>query len=248
MAGTRIGGLSVAAVASLSLLGACTTIAPVTSQSTPQVSAQTTSATIKNDRLTPAQRKMREQANLVRQTTVEGVVIGAVVGAVAGGILGGRDGAVIGALVGGGLGGIAGNAIGDEQAKAAVKLDSIEALTKAVREKNVQVASSIKSMEEVMREDKKTYAFLKNGLKTKKITKEKYEQELQVIKADREEISQTLASLAKQVADYDANLADLKRNNPEQQTADAHAALDELARSRDHMQQLMGIADKAMPI
>ncbi|MBP2295254.1 glycine zipper domain-containing protein [Azospirillum rugosum] len=205
-------------------------------------------ATIDPARLSTAQREMRERNERLRETVMEGVLIGAAAGAAIGAIATrSADGAIIGGLIGSGVGYVAGSVLAETQGEAGERLDTIEGLTKAMKEKNEKTETAIAGIQTVIDEDKKKLALLNRQLKAKAIDKAKYEQELAIIQADQNDIRQTRESLKKQVETYETSLADQRKKNASSVTKDAEKSLADLKKNSERMRVMSEVADRLMP-
>jgi hypothetical protein len=200
--------------------------------------------------LSPAQREMRERNEKLRTTVWEGVAIGAAAGAVIGALAsdGSAQGALIGGLVGSGLGYLAASAVADAQNEAGQKLDTIEALTTAMKTKNAETQKAITGIQVVIDENKKKIASLNKQLKAKKIDRAKYNQELDIVRADQKDIRETTDSLKKQIIAFESNYQEIRNKNPANDNPEAAKALADLKNSNQRINQIAEVAEEMAPL
>ncbi|WP_455183931.1 glycine zipper domain-containing protein [Azospirillum palustre] len=198
--------------------------------------------------MTPAQREMRERNEKLKETVMEGVLIGAAAGTIIGAVVTGSGrGAVVGGLIGSGVGYLAGSAMAEMQGEEGKKLDTVEALTAAMRTKNGEAQQAIAGIEAVIAEDKKKIALLNRQLKSKKIDQAKYEQELSVVRADQEEIRTAAANMDKQVGSFEASLAEHRKKDDATISKDVEKAMSDMKKSNERLKAVSEVADRLMP-
>lgn len=238
-------------VLGIALLPGCTTTGGrpgITNPLSGAAGTTTTVGAIDPSLLTPAQREMRDRNEKLKETVMEGVLIGAAAGAVIGAVMTGSGrGAVVGGLIGSGVGYLAGSAVAEMQGEEGKKLDTIEALTAAMRTKNSEAQQAIAGIEAVIAEDKKKIALLNRQLKSKKIDRAKYEQELSVVRADQEEIRAAAANMGKQVGSFEASLAEHRKKDEAAISKDVEKAMSDMKKSNERLKAVSEVADRLMP-
>lgn len=156
--------------------------------------------------LTPAEKRLRQQADTFNQTVVEGAVAGCAVGLLVGLLAAGNgkkgQGAAIGCAAGAAMGGATGYYVADKQEKYANEEARLDSMTDDVRKDNQRLADMITTSRQVIAEDSKTLDSLNQKIASGKITKEKARQELARIDENTQYMQKTLAKLKEKHTEY----------------------------------------------
>lgn len=156
--------------------------------------------------LSPAEKRLREQADTFNQTVVEGAVAGCAVGLLVGLLAAGNgsrgQGAAIGCAAGAAMGGATGYYIADKQEQYANEEARLDSMTDDVRKDNQRLADMIATSRQVIAEDSKTLEGLNQKVASGKMSKEKARQELARIDENTQYMQKTLAKLKEKHEEY----------------------------------------------
>lgn len=155
--------------------------------------------------LSPAEKRLREQADTFNQTVVEGAVAGCVAGLLVGLLAGGNNrgqGAAIGCAAGAAVGGATGYYIADKQEQYANEEARLDSMTDDVRKDNQRLADMIATSRQVIAEDSKTLDGLNQKIASGQMSKEKAKQELARIDENTQYMQKTLAKLKEKHDEY----------------------------------------------
>lgn len=162
--------------------------------------------------LTPAEQRMREQADTYNQTIFEGALTGCGAGLLAGMLLGATTkknkgqnvlaGAAIGCVAGAAIGGGVGAYVADKQEKYATKEQQLDSMIADVRVDNQRLAGLITATEQVIADDKTRMDQIDHDLAAGKITMEQAKQKMAAVDDNRAYLDNTLAELNKRKDTY----------------------------------------------
>ena len=232
-------GLALLVAAALSI-SACETSGsgePVTNADT-QVS---------EDELSPAQHRLRERKTAFEDTVWEGALIGAGVGALLGALFSEdkTTGAILGGIGGAIAGSLAGKYIADKQSQYADREDQLDAMILDVRNKNGEAEALIESIEEVVAEDKRRLVLLNQQFAQKQISETDYQQQLAIVRSDREAMRDAIGSADEQLTTF----RDAKEIYAEQNAdVDTHELDQEIGVLQAHIATMHGfVAELSAP-
>jgi archaellum component FlaC len=163
--------------------------------------------------LTPAEQRMREQADTYNQTMLEGAATGCAAGAVTGlavALLGGGKhkgknalvdsaiGCAAGAVIGGGVGAY----VADKQEKYANKEQQLDSMISDVRAENQRLAGLITATQQVIADDKARMDQIDTDLAAGKLSMEQAKKKMASVDDNRAYLDKTLAELKKRKDTY----------------------------------------------
>ncbi len=155
--------------------------------------------------LTPAEKKMREQASTFNQTMAEGALVGCIAGGILGILASNRhqgNGAAIGCAAGAAVGGAAGYAVASQQESYANEEERLNAKIDEVKADNQRLAGLIDSSRQVIASDKATIVALDKKLAAGKITADAAKLEIAKVDNNIKYLTQTVANLKKRQEEY----------------------------------------------
>ncbi len=161
--------------------------------------------TTNNENLSPAEKKMREQADTFNQTMAEGALVGCLAGTIIGALASNRhhgSGAAIGCGAGAAVGGAAGYAVASKQESYANEEARLNAKTAEVKADNQRLAGLIDTSRTVIASDKAEIESLDKKIAAGKITAEKAKVEIAKVDDNIKYLTQTVASLKKRQEEY----------------------------------------------
>jgi uncharacterized protein YcfJ len=166
----------------------------------------TACATTDDQNLSPAEKKMHEQAATFNQTVAEGALVGCVAGTLLGILASSRNnrgqGAVVGCAAGAAVGGATGYAVASQQESYANEEERLNAKTEEVKADNQRLAGLIDSSRQVIASDKATIENLDKQIAAGKITSDKAKVELAKVDNNIKYLTQTVANLKKRQEEY----------------------------------------------
>ena len=165
----------------------------------------TACATTGNENLSPAEKKMREQASTFNQTMAEGALVGCLAGTIIGILASNRHqgkGAAMGCAAGAAVGGATGYAVASQQESYANEEERLNAKIDDVKADNQRLAGLIGSSRQVIASDKATIAALDKKLAEGKITADTAKQEIAKVDNNIKYLTQTVANLKKRQEEY----------------------------------------------
>lgn len=214
---------------------------------------QTTGA---NDRpLTPAEQRMREQADTYNQTIFEGAAAGCAAGILAGILIGAAGGGkkntmladgAIGCVAGAAIGGGVGAYVADKQEKYATKEEQLDAMIADVKGENQRLAGLVTATQQVIVADKARLDQIDKDLAAGKITMAQAKEKIAAVDDNKAYLDNTIAELRKRQTNYADAASQTARGAPkskvramneeintlEKQIAQLEAERDSLARRR----------------
>ena len=155
--------------------------------------------------LTPAEQKMREQADTFNQTMGEGAVVGCVAGAILGVLLAGNkkgQGAMIGCGAGAAMGAGAGYMVASAQESYATEEARLDAMIGDLRADNEKLAGLIDSSRSVIAADKAEIDRLDQKIATGQITAKQAKADIAKVDGNIDYLTKTVASLKKRQEEY----------------------------------------------
>ena len=161
--------------------------------------------TTNNENLSPAEKKMREQADTFNQTMAEGALVGCLAGTIIGALASNRhhgSGAAIGCGAGAAMGGAAGYAVASKQESYANEEARLNAKTAEVKADNQRLAGLIDTSRTVTASDKAEIESLDKKIAAGKITAEKAKVKIAKVDDNIKYLTQTVASLKKRQEEY----------------------------------------------
>lgn len=171
---------------------------------------QTTGAN--NRPLTPAEQRMREQADTYNQTILEGAATGCAAGLLAGMLLGATTkknrgqsmllGSAVGCVAGAAIGGGVGAYVADKQEKYATKEEQLDAMIKDVHGENERLAGLLTATQQVIADDKSRIEQIDKELASGKITMAQAKEKMAAVDDNRAYLDNTIAELRKRQANY----------------------------------------------
>lgn len=172
--------------------------------------------------MTPAERKMREQADVYNQTVVEGVILGCLLAAGVGAAASSNNrgqGALIGCGVGAVVGGGAGAYIANKQEQYATREQQQDAMIADVRADNERLAGLIGTTRQVIADDKSRIDRIDSDLAAGKITLAQAKTKMAVVDDNTAYLDNTLAELRKRQQTYADAAAQTKTGSAKQNAA-----------------------------
>lgn len=158
--------------------------------------------------MTPAEKRMREQAATFNQTVVEGAALGCVAGMLLGALVSGRgdghrgQGMALGCAAGAAVGGATGYYIADKQEEYASTEERLEAMTTDVRADNQRLADLIDASRQVIAADMKTIERTEKQMAEGLINRERARNQLAAVDDNARYLEQTVANLKKKQQEY----------------------------------------------
>ncbi|KAF0222772.1 MAG: hypothetical protein FD176_2449 [Rhodospirillaceae bacterium] len=173
---------------------------------------QTTGAN--NRPLTPAEQRMREQADIYNQTIFEGAATGCAAGILAGILIGattsskknkgknmlvdGAIGCVAGAAIGGGVGAY----VADKQEKYASREEQLDAMITDVKGENQRLAGLVTATQQVIVADKARIDQIDKDLAAGKITMAQAKEKMAAVDDNKSYLDNTITELRKRHSTY----------------------------------------------
>lgn len=186
----------IAVLLACTLLAACGTTGNTTD---PSKLANAASTQTDDTSRTPAQAKLRKQADTSTMTIVEGAAIGAGVG-LAGAAIADLAGAkldagdyAIAAGAGAAVGGLAGAYVDQKQKQYANLEDQLDSVIKDAKAKNNEAKDLVATMRTVLDEHKRELARLRSGLRKGTATQAQLDAELAAARADKDVMDKAVA-------------------------------------------------------
>jgi len=156
--------------------------------------------------MTPAERKMREQADVYNQTVAEGAVLGCLVGIGIGVLASSRSNrgqnALIGCGAGAVVGGGAGAYIANKQESYATREQQLDAMIADVRTENERLASLVTTTRQVIADDKARIDQIDGDLAAGKITLAQAKTKMASVDDNTAYLDNTLTELRKRQQTY----------------------------------------------
>lgn len=155
--------------------------------------------------LTPAEQKMREQADTFNQTIGEGAMVGCIAGAILGALLVNDkkgQGALIGCGAGAAVGAGAGYMVASTQESYATEEARLDAMIGDLRSDNTRLASLIDSSRSVIAADKAEIDRLDQKIATGQITAKQAKADIAKVDSNIDYLTKTVASLKKRQEEY----------------------------------------------
>jgi archaellum component FlaC len=202
-------GIKAVALGMALLLGACTTTDGDTAR-------------------TPAEQKMREQANTFNQTIGEGALAGCIAGAIIGILASSRHkggGAAIGCGAGAAVGGATGYMVASKQETYANEEARLNAMIDELRADNQRLSGLIESSHTVIESDKAALAALDKKIAANTITQSQAKAELAKVDDNIKYLQQTVANLKKREAEYQTARDEAAAKASAQKTAEVDAQI-----------------------
>ena len=204
---------------------------------------------IPNSELSPSQIAMRQRTEALNATIWQGVGFGALIGAVAGAIMSEdrAKGALMGGAAGAAVGGLAGNYVATKQEAYGNHLDVLEAMVVDVRRKNGEAAEAIKSMRDVVAEDRRKLAALNKRYASGAIPEREYRRGIEIVQADRQEILNAAQQTQQQAQTFEEAREEYRQQNPQVGTGRFDAEIAALSNKASAMTQLAdNLADEGL--
>lgn len=194
--------------------------------------------------LTPAEQRMRAQADDFNRTLVEGVAIGAVagaaLGALAGWAAGGGRGAAIGAgagAVGGGLlGGAAGTYYAQKKQQYANSEDRLDAMIAEAKADNAKSETLLQDTRTVVRSDMQKLDQVQREVAARRMSQAQAQKELASVDANRSALQRSIGALTKRRDEWRQAAAEAKRDTSAKQVAQLDAEIQKLDQQISLMQ------------
>ena len=177
---------------------------------------------------TPAEQKMREQANTFNQTVGEGALVGCIAGAIIGILASNRhqgNGAAIGCGAGAVAGGATGYMVASKQETYANEEARLNAMIDDLRADNQRLSGLIDSSHTVIESDKAALAALDKKIAANTITQSQAKVELAKVDDNIKYLQQTVANLKKREAEYQTARDEAAAKASAQQTAEVDAQI-----------------------
>lgn len=158
--------------------------------------------------LSPAEKRLRQQADTFNQTVAEGALTGCAVGLLVGLLSSNRgggaaaQGAIIGCAAGAAVGGATGYYVANKQEQYANEEERLNSMTDDVRKDNERLAQLIQTSRQVIAEDTKTLESLEKRIAAGTMTKDKARDELARIDDNTKYMNETLAKLKEKHEEY----------------------------------------------
>jgi hypothetical protein len=180
-------------------------------------------ATTDDPNLTPAERKMREQAATFNQTVAEGAVVGCIAGTILG-ILASSNknrgqNAAIGCAAGAAVGGATGYAVASQQESYANEEERLDGKIAEVKADNQRLAGLVDSSRQVIASDKATIENLDKQIAAGKITADKARTDIAKVDSNIKYLTQTVANLKKRQEEYQLARDQAAKTSPTSATA-----------------------------
>ncbi|MBN2752768.1 MAG: hypothetical protein JXQ84_08675 [Rhodospirillaceae bacterium] len=179
-------------------------------------------ATTNDANLSPAEKKLREQASTFNQTIGEGAMVGCVAGALLGLLVSNNhkgQGAAMGCAAGAAVGGAAGYAVASQQESYANEEERLDAMITDVKTDNQRLAGLIETSRTVIASDKAEIANLDKKIAAGKISADQAKQEIAKVDSNIKYLQQTVANLKKRQEDYQVARDKAAETAKKQQTA-----------------------------
>lgn len=172
--------------------------------------------------MTPAERKMREQADVYNQTIAEGAVLGCLVGIGIGALASSNNrgqNALIGCGVGAVVGGGAGAYVADKQESYATREQQLDAMIADVRTENQRLAGLVTTTRQVIADDKARIDQIDSDLAAGKITMAQAQTKMAAVDDNTTYLDNTLTELRKRQQTYADAAAQTRTGNAQQNAA-----------------------------
>jgi hypothetical protein len=195
--------------------------------------------------LTPAEQRMREQsAQLDAKTSLQGCAAGAVAGALLGMLSDGKrsNNMLIGAAAGCAVGLAANAYVQSKRQQYQNDEVRIAAMTADVRADNQRIAGLIATSEEVIAADRKRLAEVNTAYRSKAISAEQARRELAGVKANRDQLQNTVKSLRDKENDW-VEISSLERQSGTN-TAQLDQEIGSLKKRISGLEQEVALMDK----
>lgn len=181
--------------------------------------AQLPGSDVPEDQLTPAQQRLRERSAAFNKTIWQGAATGAVAGALFGLVTGNDQKDILkGALIGGAAGALAGSYIASKQRQYANREDQLNSMIADVQQKNREAVVLIASMEEVIAEDRRRIASLRQQQRRGEISEARLQQALKSARADRAKIAEATENAQEQLGVFQESREVYSKTNPDVDT------------------------------
>lgn len=154
--------------------------------------------------LTPAEQKLREQADTYNQTILQGALLGCAVGAGAGALATKNKGAGLlgGCLAGALVGGTAASYIADKQEQYATREQQLDSMIADVHGENERLAGLVGTAQQVIADDKAKIEAIDSELAANKITLDQAKTRMAAVDDNRAYLDNTLKELNKRKQTY----------------------------------------------
>jgi hypothetical protein len=197
-------------------------------------------------RLTPAERRLREQSEAFQRTVWEGAFTGATAGSILGGWLaGGIRGAIAAGTAGGASGSLAGAYVARKQSAFASAEDQLQAMVADVRQSNRAVQSLIVHAREVIAQDRRRLAAVEQRQRAGQATETALAATRRRIEANAAAIRNAARGAGEQYEMF-SGAERIYRTSPESaDTRDLARELDDFRRQIDTLGGLVGVIDTA---
>lgn len=196
--------------------------------------------------LTPAEKRMRQQASTFNQTVAEGAAVGCVAGAILGILISNRhqgNGAAIGCAAGAAAGGATGYAVASSQESYANEEARLDDEISKVKTDNQRLAGLIESSRTVIAADKQTIDDLDKKIAAGKISMDAAKQEMAKVDSNAKYLTQTVANLKKREQEYETARAEAAKSATPQQLSQMDS---EIGTLNQQIAQLQGDLDGLM--
>lgn len=192
--------------------------------------------------MTPAERKMREQADTYNQTVLEGLLTGCAAGGAIGAVSRSKNrgqNALIGCGIGAVLGAGAGAYVADKQEQYASKEEQLDAMIADVRKENERLAGLITTTQQVIADDKARIEQIDKDLAAGKITMDQAKAKMASVDDNTRYLDNTLKELRKRRQTYVDAAAQTKSKN----TTQNQAMTEEITKLEGQIAQLQSERD-----
>ncbi|MFC7453442.1 glycine zipper domain-containing protein [Insolitispirillum peregrinum] len=204
------------------------------------LSACQTTTNSNGEPLSPAEQRLRQQADTYNQTIAEGALLGCVLGGVLGAATAQKGNrlqhAAIGCAIGGGIGAGAGAYVADKQEKYANKEQQLDSMIADVREENGRLANVIATTEQVVAEDKQRIEQIDKDLAAGKITMDQAKSKMASVDSNTAYLDSTLTELRKRQANYTEAANTLAGKGKSAQAKELNSEITEMERQISQLQ------------
>ena len=197
--------------------------------------------------MTPEERRLHEQSQMMQRTTWEGAAAGVIVGALLGALLTRGDGkrrmqgAAIGAAAGGLLGAAAGHYVGQKKQTYANEEARIDSMTSDVKAENANMERYVATARDVMKADTAKIETLEKQVASGQVSKDEASRRLASVDNNTAEIRRTIASMKEKQDVYSQALADARASGGNR--AQTAAMEKEIGALRQQIAELEGDLD-----
>ncbi|MBI3452243.1 MAG: glycine zipper 2TM domain-containing protein [Rhodospirillales bacterium] len=157
-------------------------------------------------RLSPEERRLREQAADYNRTVAEGAIAGAVIGAILGAALAGRNnrgqGAIIGAAAGGALGAASGYYVAKQKEAFATEQARLDSMIGDVRADNARIEALIANAQSVIASNRAQLEDIQKRVNTGQMNRQTAKAEVERIEDNQRVITRTVENLRKKADEY----------------------------------------------